>query len=132
MQDYHTLLVWQKSHRLTIAMHRLTSRWDRREHLGLISQARRSSMSIPTNIAEGTGRAGPKEFAKFLQIAVGSCVELEYQLELARDLGIVRPDQIRKPIEAVVEVRRMLYGLIKAVRGQTRNSQPSDSQPGTS
>jgi four helix bundle protein len=132
MQDYHSLKVWQKSHRLTIAIHRLTSRWDRRENSGLINQIRRASISIPTNIAEGTGRAGPKEFAKFLQIAVGSGVELEYQLELARDLGIDQAERIRGPLEAVVEVRRMLYGLIKVVRSGTRNSQPPNSKPDTS
>ncbi len=80
---------------------------------------RRASVSIPSNIAEGCGRSGATEFARFLQIAMGSASELEYQLLLSRDLGLL-PDETHKTLaEAVIEIKRMLTGLIKKLKADS-------------
>ena len=116
MQDFRRLLVWQKAHALAVSVHELTRRWRRGDHTGLIGQVRRSSLSIPSNIAEGAGRASAKEFAKFVQIAIASSSELEYQLEFARDIRAFTAQTHAVFANRVVEVRRMLFGLLKKLR----------------
>jgi four helix bundle protein len=78
---------------------------------------RRASVSIPSNIAEGCGRAGDADFARFLQIALGSASELEYQLILAHDLGWLTTVEFTQLTESVIEVKRMLGGFIRKLRG---------------
>ncbi len=84
MQDFKKLQVWAKSHDLTLRMYELTSQFPREEIYGLTSQIRRACASIPTNIAEGCGRKSSADFARFLQIAMGSASETEYLILLAR------------------------------------------------
>lgn len=86
-------MVWEKSHRLTLAVYKTTSIFPDSERYGLTSQLRRSSGFIPANIAEGCGRNGNHDFARFMQIAMGSACELEYHLLLARDLKYVDPKE---------------------------------------
>jgi four helix bundle protein len=80
MRDFHALKVWQKAHWLTLRVYNATKRFPKDELYGLTSQVRRSATSIPTNVAEGCGRSGEAELARFLNIAMGSASELEYQL----------------------------------------------------
>ena len=89
MKDFRNLKVWEKSHQLALAVYKATSTFPRHELYGLTSQIRRACASIPANIAEGCGRSGDAELARFLQIAMGSASELEYHLLLARDLGFL-------------------------------------------
>ena len=89
MKDFRQLKVWEKSHQLALAIYKSTKEFPKEEVYGLTSQIRHASMSIPTNIAEGCGRNTDKEFARFLQIAMGSASEAEYQLILARDLNFL-------------------------------------------
>ena len=89
MQDFKKLKVWQNSHNLTLAIYRATESFPSPELYGLTTQMRRSCSSIPANIAEGCGRDGDAEFARFLRIAMGSAAELDYHLLLARDLGFL-------------------------------------------
>jgi four helix bundle protein len=77
---------------------------------------RRSSSSIPTNIAEGFGRMGDAELARFLQISLGSAAELEYQILLAKDLNLFTESKYHEVAEKVIEVKRMLGGRLKKVR----------------
>jgi four helix bundle protein len=86
MRDFHSLKVWQKAHQVTLRVYTATKRFPKDELYGLTSQVRHSATSIPTNVAEGCGRSGEAELARFLNIAMGSASELEYQLLLARDL----------------------------------------------
>lgn len=86
MKDFRKLKVWEKSHQLTLAIYENTSSFPQSELYGLTSQIRRSAYSIPTNIAEGSGRGSDAELARFLTIAMGSASELEYQLQLACEL----------------------------------------------
>lgn len=112
MRDYKKLLVWEKSHQLTLEIYKVLSDFPKEEMFGLISQMKRSSSSIPTNIAEGSGRFSNKDFARFLSIAYGSCNELEYQIILSVDLNyldVLKGDYL---IEKAQEIRKMLYALI--------------------
>lgn len=91
MKDFHELKVWQKAHQLTLAVYRITTGFPRAELYGLTSQLRRASSSVPANLAEGCGRNGDAEFARFCSIAMGSASELEYHLLLARELQLIQP-----------------------------------------
>ena len=95
MKDFRQLKVWEKSHQLALAIYKATKEFPKEELYGLTSQIRRSSMSIPTNIAEGCGRNTDADFARFLQMAMGSASETEYQLILARDLEFLPKDSYR-------------------------------------
>lgn len=87
---------------------------------GLVSQIRRSALSIPSNIAEGSGRGHDTEFNRFLQIAVGSTNEVEYQTLLAYDLGFLSKDNYEQPDKQIVDIRRMLNGLSKSLNIKRR------------
>ena len=114
MRDFKELKVWQKSHQLTLAVYKTTATFPREEIYGLTSQIRRSCSSIAANIAEGCGRNGEAEFARFLHIAMGSASELEYHLLLARDLKLLNAVDYEGSAHEVVEVKRMLTAFIKA------------------
>ena len=91
MRDFKDLKVWERSHRPVLAVHDATGTFPREETYGLTAQLRRCSASIPANIAEGCGRSGEAELARFMLIAMGSASELEYHLLLLRDLGYLTP-----------------------------------------
>lgn len=116
MKDFRSLKVWGKAHDLTLAVYRLTNDFPQRELYGLTSQLRRAAVSVPTNIAEGCGRSGDREFRRFLQIAMGSASELEYQVLLARDLGYLKEEKYSLVQEHLGEVKKMLGGLITRLR----------------
>lgn len=86
MRNYKKYTVWQKSHQLTLDVYKAIALFPKEELFGLTSQIKRSSSSIPTNIAEGCGRNSDKDFCRFLYIAFGSANELEYQIILSIDL----------------------------------------------
>jgi len=113
MKDFRTLHVWQKAHRATLSIYRATKAFPRREQYGLTSQIRRAAFSIPSNIAEGCGRGSDADFARFLQIALGSASELEYQILLARDLELLDEPRYERLSDQVVEIKRMTTGLLK-------------------
>ena len=117
MQDFRKLTVWTKSHEFTLGVYRATSGFPREEQYGLTSQLRRCAVSIPSNIAEGCGRDSKADFARFLQIGLGSASEAEYQLLLAKDLGYLNDANYPGLNRAVKEIKRMLTALLKRVRG---------------
>jgi four helix bundle protein len=116
LQPFQQLEVWRLSHALALNIHRLSGSIPRAANAGLISQLRRAAQSIPANIAEGCGRNSQREFANFLQIAVGSCSELEYHLLFCADAELVQRVECDARIADVVQARRMLIGLLKRVR----------------
>lgn len=87
MQNYKNLRVWEDAHALVLEIYNATRSFPNDERYGLTSQIRRAAVSIPSNIAEGTGRGSDADFARFVQFAVGSISEVDYQLLLARDLN---------------------------------------------
>ncbi len=87
------------------------------EIYGLTSQIKRCAVSIPSNIAEGSQRSTKKDFSNFSRIAQGSCAELETQLMLARRLNFIKQlDLLQKSMENLIEIRKMLSGLIKKLQ----------------
>lgn len=116
MRDFRELKVWQKAHELTLAVYKATATFPKDELYGLTSQIRRACVSIPANIAEGCGRSGDAELARFLQIAMGSASELEYHLLLARDLQFVNGMDYQELHKQVTEVKRMLTAFIQTLK----------------
>ena len=116
MKDFHQFKVWEKSHQLALGIYKATKEFLKEELYGLTSQIRRASMSIPTNIAEGCGRYTDADFARFLQMAMGSASETEYQLILAHDLGILVKDSYGQLHNEDEEVKCMLASLLKTLR----------------
>jgi len=94
MRDYKRYDTWKISHELVKEIYLISENFPKSELFGLTSQIRRASISIPTNIAEGCGRSTDKEFARFLEISIGSTNETEYLLLLAYDLGFTSEDQL--------------------------------------
>lgn len=113
MKDFRDLQVWQKAHQLTLTLYRLTASFPRDERYGLTTQLRRSSSSIAANLAEGCGRNGDAELARFCSIAMGSASELDYHLLLARDLKLLNTTDYTELAQQATEVKRMLTGLLQ-------------------
>lgn len=116
MKDFRDLKVWDGAHQLTLRIYRVTSRFPAKERYGLISQIRRAAASIPANIAEGCGREGDAEFARFLQISMGSASELEYHLLLARDLGFLDLDEHANLEGDLIRMKKQLNALLQTLR----------------
>src|SRR5713226_5604313 len=112
MQDFRKLLVWEKSHALALGIYRATALFPEMERYGLTSQMRRAAYSVPSNIAEGCGRAGRVELRHFLHLSLGSASELDYFLHLSRDLQFLTPRQYEALERGVREIKLMLAGLI--------------------
>lgn len=113
MKDFRELKVWEKSHQLAVGIYRVTAAFPRDELYGLTSQVRRAGASVPANIAEGCGRGGDGDFARFLQISMGSASELEYHLLLAHDLKFLSKADYERLTSEATQVKRMLTSLIQ-------------------
>jgi four helix bundle protein len=118
MKDFRQLQVWEKAHQLALAIYKITKEFPKEELYGLTSQIRRASMSIPTNIAEGCGKYTDADFARFLQIAMGSASETEYQLLLSHDLGFLNTERYSVLNADITEVKRMLASLLRTIRAE--------------
>ena len=116
MQDYRKVKIWKKAHDLTLAIYAATRSFPKEETYGLRSQLRSSSSSIGMNVAEGCGRDGDREFARFLHFAMGSANELEYQLLLSRDLGLIDREMHLQLESQAAEVKKMLASLLRKLR----------------
>jgi four helix bundle protein len=106
----------EKAHQVTLELYRLTRQFPREELYGLTSQIRRAASSMGANIAEGSGRRSDGEMSRFLHIARGSAVELEYHLLLARDLELLPVSSFTVLGRQVDEIQRMLTSLIQRVQ----------------
>jgi four helix bundle protein len=126
--DYRKLLVWERSHRLTLEVYGATSRFPKDELFGLTSQVLRSAASIPANIAEGCGRNGDVELARYITIAMGSANELDYHLLLARDLGYLSPPHYDQLSLETQGIAKMLAGFITRLREPLGQQPKADSR----
>lgn len=108
MQKYTNLEIWKKSYNLALQIYRITKVFPNDEIFGLISQLRRASVSIPTNIAEGAGRATQKDFANFIQIAIGSANEVECELMFAKDFEYISKDVFKTLYDQLREIKMMM------------------------
>jgi four helix bundle protein len=120
MKDFRDLKVWEKAHALALSCYAVTADFPKHEIFGIVSQIRRSGSSVAGNIAEGCGRGGNAEFQRFLHMAMGSASELEYHLLLSRDLRFLEKDDHDRTQAQVVEVKRMLAGLIRKIDAERR------------
>ncbi len=116
MKDFRTLKVWEKSHRLVLAIYEATTPFPKNELYGITSQIQRAAVSVPTNIAEGCGKDSDAELGRYFKIAMGSSSELEYLLLLAHDLGYLIDDQYDQLQDNLVEVRKMLNSFIQKLK----------------
>jgi len=116
MRNFRELKVWDKAHRLALDVYQETRRFPSTERYGITAQVREAVASIPTNIAEGCGREGDREVARFMIIAAGSASETEYLLYLAKDLGYLKGDAYEELNDGINEIKRMLNGFIQFLR----------------
>lgn len=115
IKSYRDLIIWQKSMQLVTQVYRKTKTLPREELYGLVAQIRRSSVSIPSNIAEGYGRNSTNDYLRFLQIASGSLYEMQTQLEICLNLEYLSKEDFESTDEQSREIERMLSSLIKKV-----------------
>ncbi|WP_298548494.1 four helix bundle protein [uncultured Aquimarina sp.] len=115
MRDFKELKVWEKSHKLCLLIYDATKEFPNEEKFGIISQIRRASSSVPTNISEGCGHDSSKEFARYLRIASGSISEVEYLLILSKDLYYINEKQASDLLSQTIQIRKMLFNLVKAI-----------------
>jgi four helix bundle protein len=112
VQSYRDLIVWQKSIELVKEIYRLVRRFPKYETYGLADQLRRSSVSVPSNIAEGQARQHTKEFRQFLFTALGSISEVDTQIIIAKELNYISSNEAKQIETQIIEIKKMLYVLI--------------------
>ena len=112
MQDFRKLNVWGKSHKLTLEIYKVTRNFPKEELFGLTSQIRRSTSSIPTNIAEGCVKKTQKDFSRYLYIALGSASETEYLILLSYELNYIKEIEYQKVLFDVQEIKKMIISFI--------------------
>jgi len=116
MQDFKKLRVWERAHQLVLHIYGVTKLFPDDEKYGLTSQMRRSSSSIPMNLAEGCGKYSTPDILRFFQMALGSVHELEYQLILSKDLKYLKTDMFDSLVDELGIIKAMLINLIKKYR----------------
>jgi len=116
MYSFKKLKVWEKAHLVVLEVYRVSAEFPKHELYGITSQLRRASVSIPTNLAEGSGKLAQKDMANYFQIGLGSCHETEYLLLLSHDLKYLSQTDFEKINNQINEIKAMLIGLIKKVR----------------
>ena len=118
MADFKKLRVWKKAHALALNADRVAAEIRGAAHNSLRSQLNRAAMSIPTNIVEGRGKKSDRDFARYLGYALGSACELEYHIILVRDVGEISEGDFNSLMRQVVDIKRMLHGLIDRLSEQ--------------
>jgi four helix bundle protein len=116
--NFREIKIWQESLLMVKEIYLFSSKLPKEEKFGIISQINRSSVSIPSNIAEGSGRTSNKEFVRFLEIAISSSYELETQLILAEDLFGVSSQELIKNLNAL---QNRIGGFTRQVRRRIEN-----------
>ena len=115
MKNHKELIVYQKSYQLCLDIYKITKDFPKEEVYGLVSQIRRSAVSIPSNISEGYRRKNRPEYLQFLRIALGSHSELETQLSLSKDLLFIPAKEADKLLNDIDIVGKLLYKLIMSL-----------------
>jgi four helix bundle protein len=116
MQDFRNLKIWERAHGLVLEVYKATAAFPKEEIYGLTSQIRRAAASIPCNIAEGCGKASDADLANYIQIAMGSASELDYELQLAHDLNYLPADVYSVLSEELTEIRKMMNAFVQRLR----------------
>lgn len=116
MANFKELLVWQRSIDFVTEIYRTTEAFPKDEIYGLTSQIRRAAVSIPSNIAEGNSRRNKPDYSQFLKISRGSCAEVETQLIISKNLKFLNENEHLKLNEKIIEISKMLNGLINSLQ----------------
>ena len=114
--SYKKLQLYQKARLLVLKTYQITSLYPKSELYSLVTQMRRSAMSVLANIVEGYSKESAPEYARFLTISIGSITELEVYLDISLDLGYLSKDKLDKMNTIIIEVKRLLYGSRKRAR----------------
>ena len=122
MAGLRGFVLWEKSIRLVAEGYRLSAAYPQGERFGMTAQLRRAALSIASNVAEGNGRAYPKDYMRFLSIARGSLKEVETILEVSRLLGYSSPDSLETAMGLADEVSRMLTSMRKRLNADLLQS----------
>jgi four helix bundle protein len=130
MRNHLNLQVLRKARDLTLVIYELTRGFPRDERFGLTAQVRRAAVSVVSNVAEGAARRSDREFARFLDVALGSAAELDAQLDISTALGFVDKDRATAVVDDLIEVKKMLAGLLASVL--QRSSGSGSGVPGSS
>ncbi|AZQ57859.1 four helix bundle protein [Maribacter sp. MJ134] len=123
MHKVENLKIWGKAIELVKKVYLLVSELPKDEKFGLTSQIKRSSVSIPSNIAEGAGRNSQKEFKHFMSIANGSAYELQTQLIIVVELNLINKEKVQPIIDLCIEVQKMNYSFQKSLIKTELNTQ---------
>ena len=126
VKDFRDLTVWRLGKEIVVEAYKISKGFPKSEIYGLTNQMRRAAVSIPSNIAEGFNRQHNKEYRQFLYTALGSCAELETQLEVSCDLGFLTKEVESPLLEKIKQESRMLQNLIKKINesGAVRKPNP--------
>lgn len=116
IKSFRDLIMWQKAIDLAVLIYEMTRTFPKEERYGLISQLRRASVSVSSNIAEGFKRGSRKEKAQFYAVALGSIAEVESQLEIAKRIGYIDNENHKMSLDYISEVAKMLEGLVKSAQ----------------
>ena len=116
MSNHKELEAWKLSINFVTDIYKITQKFPKEELYGLTSQIRRSAISIPSNIAEGSARQSDKEFIQFLHIAMGSLVEIETQLIIAKNLSYIIA--LDEELDKISSIRKLVIGLIKYLKNK--------------
>jgi four helix bundle protein len=119
MIAYERFEAWRLAHRLALDVFSATDSWPRSELFVLTSQARRAALSVPTNLAEGAAKRGRREFARFLDISLGSLAELSYLLRFSRDRNLLSEPQWEALESTRDQTGRLVFGLYRRMRKPT-------------
>jgi four helix bundle protein len=115
IRNFNDLKIWQRGIELVKMVYRVTSTLPAVEKYGIVSQMRRSAVSVPSNIAEGFMRRHNKEYKQFLYIALGSLAELETQIIISKELNFLTTENCTSTLSAIDELNKMTTGLIKCL-----------------
>lgn len=118
IRTFTDLKAWQEAHKLVIIIYKTTKNYPKEEFFGLVSQMRRASVSISSNIAEGFSRGSYKEKIKFYRIAQGSLTELQNQLLISKDIKYINKDKFDIIADQTIVVIKLINGLIKSSRNK--------------
>jgi four helix bundle protein len=116
MRDFRNLEIWKKSVGFTILIYRLTDQFPDKEKFGLTSQLRRASVSMASNIAEGASRNSETDFARYLEISMGSAFEIETQLIVSQEIGYITSEEYNSALETLTVIQKQINQLISKIR----------------
>ena len=125
IRTHKDLKIWQRSVALVTRVYAITEKFPKSEMWGLTNQIRRASVSVPSNIAEGSGRRSDKELVQFLHIASGSLAELETQFIIANNLGFIANNEYSEVEQEIHEIIRMVSAMSKNILNKHNGQRPS-------